>query len=58
MTPTNNAWIYWEREWNNAYKFFKSEGNTATKARLKKQWMDDFMKILEEVNNEQNKSME
>lgn len=50
-------WRLWEQNWNNAYKFFNSKGNTKTKARLKKIWYDNFfiglkvyLKLLKDIN--------
>ena len=43
-------WKEWEKNWNNAYKFFNSKGNTKTKSRLKKKWQDDFMDMLERIS--------
>ncbi len=40
------TWSLWVRNWDNAYRFFNSKGNAKTKARLKKKWHDDFMKIF------------
>ena len=40
----------WEREWENARAFFKSDGNIKTRSRLKANWQKDFYKILEEVS--------
>lgn len=47
-----NVWELWEQEWNNAYKFFNSKGNITTKARLKKKWHDDFMKMFKKIEQE------
>ena len=41
-----NIWELWERNWNSAYKFFNSKGNTTTKSRLKDKWYKEFVKDL------------
>lgn len=44
-----NAWDLWSKEFQAAKKFFKSNGNGKTRARLKKRWCDEFMNSLCEV---------
>ena len=43
------GWELWQREFDNAYKFFNSEGSISTKAGLKVKWYKDFCKIMEEA---------
>ena len=49
MVKKINAWDLWEKEWWNAYHFFNSKGNIKTRARLKKKWHDEFMKMVIEL---------
>ena len=44
-----SIWDLWEKELNNAYKFFNSKGNVKTKSRLKDKWYGEFKKMLMEV---------
>ena len=44
-----NVQDLWEREWNNAYKFFNSKGNIKTKSKLKDKWYKDFEKTIRYV---------
>ncbi len=49
----------WERNWENAKKFFNSKGNFQIKVRLKDKWYDKFfndldkfgMKTLKEIRD-------
>jgi hypothetical protein len=43
-----NTFALWAREWQNAYNFFHSEGNTKTRSRLKTKWYNEFIKMVEE----------
>jgi len=39
-------WDMWHKEWTNAYRFFKTEGNLTTKCRLKKKWYKEFIEMV------------
>jgi len=50
-----NIWDLWEKEWNNASKFFNCKGNVKTKSRLKDKWHKEFvdsLKIIEKTTRE------
>jgi len=42
----------WDKEWENAYAFFNSKGNTKTKSRIKKKWYKEFKEMLMLVEKE------
>ncbi len=44
-----DLWELWEREWNNAYRFYHTKGNAQTKSRLKTKWHNDFMEMITDV---------
>ena len=44
-----NIYDFWNKEWENASKFFQSKGNIKTKSRLKDKWFKDFKEMLEGV---------
>jgi len=46
------VWKYWEKNWDNAKRFFDSKGDIDTKAKLKKKWHDDFMKMFKEIEEQ------
>lgn len=47
-----NIWDLWAKNWENAYNFFKSEGNAKTKGRLKNKWYKQYMDDLKSITNE------
>lgn len=46
-----NGWDYWQKNWENANKFFNSEGNIKIKSKLKDKWFKDFSKIFDDFND-------
>ena len=49
MEKIMNVWIEWERNWDNAYKFFNSEGNVKTKSKLKNKWHKEFIDTFKRI---------
>jgi len=41
-----NIWDLWQKEWENASKFFQSKGNTKTLSKLKGKWYGEFKEML------------
>jgi hypothetical protein len=48
-TKLINCWDYWEMEWGNARKFFKSKGSVSYKCFLKNKWNKCFTNILNDI---------
>ena len=46
MEERINIWDLWEKEWENASKFFQSKGNVKTRSKLKDQWYKEFKAML------------
>jgi len=44
-----NTWDLWEKEFNNAKKFFETKGNIKTKSKLKDKWYKEFIQSLKDV---------
>lgn len=47
----------WEKEWNNAHKFFNSKGNTETKSKLKDKWCKEFKGMLFDLEDKITKNL-
>ena len=45
-----NTWELWAENFEDAKRFFKSEGNIKTRSKLKDKWYKNYIKQLERVN--------
>ena len=50
-TPSEE-WDFWERNWENARKFFESKGNMDTKSRLKDKWYNEYFADLSQTQQQ------
>lgn len=46
-----NIYDEWEKNWNNAYKFFNSKGNVRTRSKLKAKWFKDFKEVFYKIES-------
>lgn len=44
-----NPYDYWEKNWEDARKFFETKGNIKTKCKLKAEWYNNFMQIFKDI---------
>ncbi len=51
---TINPYDYWQKNWDNASKFFESKGNVHTLSKLKNKWYNDFMQIFKDIESSLN----